>query len=59
MQAYARVCNKINKNSNYKKKFYGKRCEFEGPYRKSRRMHQDDILKDDSQWHKGISTTYT
>ena len=33
------------------------RCEFEGSYKKSGEMYQDDILKDDSIEHKGISTT--
>ena len=28
--------------------FCGKRCEFEGLYRKSGEMYLDDILKDDS-----------
>ena len=32
-----------------------KRYEFEGPYRKSEGMYQDDILKDDSSWYQGIS----
>ena len=31
------------------KQFCGKRCEFEGPHRKSGGcMYQDDIVKDDS-----------
>ena len=28
--------------------FCGTRCQFKGPYRKSRGTYQDDILKDDS-----------
>ena len=32
------------------------RCEFEGSYKKSGETHQDDILKDDSPYHKSIST---
>ena len=33
-----------------------KRCEFEGSYIKSGETYKDDILKDLSPYHKGIST---
>ena len=32
------------------------RCKFEGSYKKSEETYQDNILKDDSLEHKGIST---
>ena len=53
---------KINqKNQNQKKttpteSILGLRCEFEGSYKKSGETYQDDILKDDSPYHKGIGT---
>ena len=55
-QAHVRVseANKLEKLRIRRKKrcllkqFRGKRCKFEGSYKKSREMHQDDILKDDS-----------
>ena len=37
------------------KQFRGQRYEFEESYRKSGEAYQDDILKDDSPQHKGIS----
>ena len=53
---------KINQNQNQKKKMMPiesilrLRCQFEGSYEKSGETYQDDILKDDSLEHKGIST---
>ena len=55
MQAHAKVCkeNKLEWELEEKKwcllkQFCGWRCEFEGSYRKSGKVYQDDILKDDS-----------
>ena len=52
---------KINQNQNKKmmliESILWLRCGFEVSYKRSGEMYQDDILKDDSSKHKGISTT--
>ena len=64
-QAYARVCKEnkleeleleLEKKQRLLNQFYGWRCKFEGSYKKNGELYQDDILKDDSPYHKGIST---
>ena len=48
----------ISKRKRYLwKQFCGERYEFEGSYTKSGEMYQDDTLKDDLPYHKGIITT--
>ena len=56
MQAHARVCkeNKLEKTTPIETILWLK-VEFEGSYRKSGEVYQDDVLKDDLPQEKGIS----